>query len=878
VYRTHSRDAQNGVHLVLDSDLAPGLQNAVLFENDFQNRKETVEAQAHCTRRCLRWTLIPTAACVLLLANRSWAAAPEPTDSAEPAPDTAEPEPVDTAGEPPSDGTDTRPDEPAPPDEPAEPPHDAEATQPEPETLPEASSEEDDVLVVPSVFDDEDDEPAAVETPASKDGDAPKDVAQVDVIGRRERALDHIPGSAHVVSTEDLDARLPVSANEILRTVPGVHVRDEEGIGLRPNIGFRGLNPDRSRKILVLEDGIPIALAPYGEPELYYAPAIERMQRMEVVKGSGSILWGPQTIGGVLNYITKDPPDRFTVGAEARAGTYGYIFTDVNVGDTVGPFGYRLSVMHKRFEGHRALNLKATDVSGKFRLRVSSRSFLGLKTQFYDEISNATYLGLTFPQYMNDPGANYAIHDTLPVRRYGLAATHNVLFGQRVLMQTTGYASYVTRNWQRQDFDREFNPSRNYDRIIDGIGREVTATEGPFVDRESVFFRNSTGSRNRAFTVGGVESRTTWDYAIGKRTTGELIGGARLHYEHTSEQRLDGQWGAARSGDLRSDERRSGLALAAFLQNRFIFFDKLGVSPGLRVESFWHDREILRDRIEGVPTDFRPPVSERTSVAAIIPGLGLTYEVAKRTAVFAGVHRGFAPPRTKDAITNDGENLRLAPEFSWNYELGLRSRFTEWVTTEVAGFVLDFSNQVIQPSEAGGAIVAMEDLPELLNGGRSLHYGTELSLTFDPATPAKRFKLPITGNYTWVRATFGDGWNEDWVGNRLPYAPEHMLSGQIRFVHDVGVLVQVDTHYLSRQFSDAGNTIPISPDGTVGRIPARFLLDLRVGYTFPVPKSRLHVYAAGKNLTDERYIASLAPQGIQPGMFRQLFFGIDVAI
>jgi Fe(3+) dicitrate transport protein len=863
-------------------------------ENDFQYRKEgdsdvgaatltTLGGLAQRTRsRLVHGFGSGAGACVLAISSLAWAAPAPPSDS--PSPDEPSASPVD----PPAPAEDASPEDASPDDAgsgdtPGDVETDADADLDAVQTQPDESGETDvdedgdddfdDVLVVPSVFDDEDeddDEPAAV------DGDAPKDVAQVDVIGRRERALAHIPGSAHVVTTEDIDARLPVSANEVLRTVPGVHVRDEEGIGLRPNIGFRGLNPDRSRKILVLEDGVPVALAPYGEPELYYAPAIERMQRLEIVKGSGSILWGPQTIGGVLNYITKDPPKELTIGAEARAGTYGYMFADVNVGDTIGNFGYRLSVIHKRFEGHRSLNLKATDVTGKFRLRISSRSYVGLKMQFYDELSNATYLGLTLPQFENNPGDNFAIYDRLPVRRYSMAATHNVLFGQRVLLQTTGYASHVTRNWLRQDYDRTYDPSRNYDRIIDGVGRE--RREGPFIDNASIFFRNSTGSRNRAFTVGGLESRTTWDYSMGKSATGELIGGARLHYEQASEQRLDGQFGGARSGDLRSDELRSGIALAGFLQNRFTFFDKLHVSPGLRVESFWHEREILRDRVDGMPRDFGPPVKARSSVAALIPGLGVSYELAKRTSVFAGVHRGFAPPRTTDAITNDGDNLQLAPEFSWNYELGLRTGFTEWVYAEAAGFVLDFSNQVIQPSEAGGAIANIEDLPELLNGGRSLHYGTEVSLTFDPATPAKRFKLPITGNYTWVRATFGDGWNEAWVGNRLPYAPEHMFSGQIRFMHDVGVLVQVDTHYLSRQFSDASNQVPISLDGTVGRIPARALLDVRVGYSFPLPKSKLSVYAAGKNLTDERYIASLAPQGIQPGMFRQLFFGINVEI
>ena len=66
---------------------------------------------------------------------------------------------------------------------------------------------------------------------------------------------------------------------EVLRKAPGVHVREEEGFGLRPNIGVRGLSPTRSSRVLLLEDGIPLAYAPYGDNAAYYHPPIERFLR-----------------------------------------------------------------------------------------------------------------------------------------------------------------------------------------------------------------------------------------------------------------------------------------------------------------------------------------------------------------------------------------------------------------------------------------------------------------------------------------------------------------------------------------------------------------------------------------------------------------------
>ncbi|HXG85638.1 MAG TPA: TonB-dependent receptor plug domain-containing protein, partial [Pyrinomonadaceae bacterium] len=127
---------------------------------------------------------------------------------------------------------------------------------------------------------------------------------QVDVVGTDADAIAEIPGSVAVITQSELWASHPIDANEVLRRVTGVHVREDSGpVALRLNIGIRRLNPDRSPQILILEDGIPLALAPYGEPELYYSPPIDRMRRVEVLKGSGSILYGPQTIGGVINFV-----------------------------------------------------------------------------------------------------------------------------------------------------------------------------------------------------------------------------------------------------------------------------------------------------------------------------------------------------------------------------------------------------------------------------------------------------------------------------------------------------------------------------------------------------------------------------------------------
>ncbi|TVQ91718.1 MAG: TonB-dependent receptor [Deltaproteobacteria bacterium] len=710
------------------------------------------------------------------------------------------------------------------------------------------------------------------------DDTSTSEIPRIDVIGRQRGALQGVPGAASVITEEDLRAQSPLSANEALRVLPGVNIREEEGIGLRPNIGLRGLNPSRSSNLLVLEDGVPVSLAPYGEPELYYAPAIEAMERLELVKGSGSILFGPQTIGGVLNYITAEPPRERTLDAEARLGTFGYGMARASIGDTHGDVGYRLSVMHQRFAGHRALNLRVTDVRGALRLQISPRSYVGVKLNVYDELSNATYLGLTTPQFESDPRANFASNDVLPVQRFSGSVTHNASLNDDLLLQTTLYANRTTRDWTRQDFDRAYVEGRDYDRIIDGRGRDVLGQGGYDDDGSSIFFRNSTGSRIRAFNVLGAESRLTWSYSLSSSLRGELKTGVRYHAERTVEQRLDGETPSSTSGVLRQDERRQGDALSAFVHNRFTLADRLKLSPGLRVESFWHGRDILRSRVDGTPTDHVRPLQDRDHIFALIPGLGTSFDLTPDVAIYAGAHRGFAPPRTKDAVTATGETLELEAEYSWNYEVGARVQLEQGIRAEVTGYLLDFQNQVIAPTEASGLLGVDSALLEraLINGGETRHMGVETSLVVDPgALMDWRFNLPLMVNYTYTYAVFGDSWKEGIVGNRLPYAPEHIIAGQARFVHPSGLSVQGNIHYLSEQYHDVFNTREAAIDGTNGVIDARTLLDARIGFNLErYVNQDIELYVMGKNLTDERFIAARAPQGIQPGMFRQVLGGV----
>ncbi len=328
---------------------------------------------------------------------------------------------------------------------------------------------------------------------------------QVDIIGRKPALINRIPGSANIITEASLKNDKPFSGNEMFKKVTGLNVVDEEGAGLRANIGIRGLDPDRSRNVLMMEDGIPIALAPYGEPEMYYTPAIDRMKSIEVLKGSGSILYGPQTIGGVINYITYDPPLSHSLSLQVRGGDGGYFNGQAAYGTTVDNVGFQIGFLHKQADRIGITRFDINDLTAKIRFQTGENSRIGIKLAFYDENSNSTYVGLTSSMY--DNGDSYTIiapNDELDVRRYSASLTHDYFFSEGAFLRTTVYGYTTTRDWLRQDFSR--TPTSNMTGVVFG---DTT------VPRGAIHLRNSHGNRNRQFEVAGVEPRFSYNYNIG---------------------------------------------------------------------------------------------------------------------------------------------------------------------------------------------------------------------------------------------------------------------------------------------------------------------------------------------------------------------------
>jgi Fe(3+) dicitrate transport protein len=690
----------------------------------------------------------------------------------------------------------------------------------------------------------------AVAAPATDDAGTQRravEMPQVEVVGDA-KALREQPGSAHVVDREDLESSRTLSVPEALRKVPGINVRDEEGFGLRPNIGLRGLNPTRSTKILLLEDGIPASYAPYGDNASYYHAPIERYDRIEVLKGVGMLRFGPQSIGGVINYMTPQPPREFAGYAQVAGGGRGYRNLHLNIGGA----GFLFDAMTKEGDAARDnQSLQQTDFNLKYVLALGDNQGLTLRANRLTEDSQVTYSGLTEAEYANfgreyNPFAN----DTFDITRQGGSLTHEIALGAATLT-TNVYRFTFDRDWWRQT-------STTTDTQCGNAFRDARL-RGERVDPNGC---NSAQGRLRYYETWGIEPHLFFSHAsFGIEQ--EFEAGLRWHDELQERLQVNATSPRGRSGTTVEDNLRETEAFAVYVENRFRFGDVI-VAPIVRHENVDFFR---RNNLTGRGGD--------SSFSETIPGVGINWAANDDWTVFAGVHEGFGPPRVEDLIDNNGTAVDVDAERSTNVELGLRGQIAAGTTIEAALFRNDFRNQVLVGSIAGGSTPLAQ--------GETLYAGAELALNWEgssgrgdgrPYASVALTSLPTAEQSTAVVAVSNrQPVGGSVAGNRLPYAPR--WTSTVRFGWQQGEWdASAEVQSVGAQFSDFANTVAppaANGNGQIGRISGYSVLNLALNW---VPREDgISAFLTVKNAADRDYIVDRT-RGILTGTPRQIVAGL----
>ena len=726
-------------------------------------------------------------------------------------------------------------------------------------------------------------------------------MAKLEIISKTENSYEDLPGAATVIDAQVLKKLNPIGTQEILEYVPGVSGFADDGIGnSRISIGIRGLNPRRSPRVLILEDGIPIQPAVYIYPNMYYNPPAERIDQVEVIKGSGSILYGPQTMGGVINYFTKRPRNALGGLLKLTGGENGYssIFSEYG---GIQLFGKKsrgeLQLLYKRGDGFRDNNaFQQFNSTFKLNYRQSDSKNVYLKTNINYENSNATYTGLTEWSFENNPRFNPKEDDNFDVFRAALDVIQTEKISSKISKSTSTFFNFFDRKWWRE-YDmfirpESLNESNEYS-AEDEVSKDGENGLSGWKDQTIELVRVGNGINNfgilRKFYVAGHESSYDIEHKL-FNIPAKMNIGFRLYWERFEDDRKEGGSPTDRDGVyfepigpdsfdiignpavnvLGKSHHYETRALSAYVQESFsagIF----NFRPGLRYEVFEQERI---DRLNG------SSYQDQTETV-ILPGFSMSADLYGMK-LFGGVHRGYTPPSSGainiDMILVDyvDNGLDVLPEKSWNKEIGVKGRFPI-IDFEVSGFHVDIENLI-----AAARATAFKNLGKVRTMGVESRASIYLS-TFSSLLPNINVVHTFMDSEVIEGSLSASLGKTDIAGNKLPYVPRNTLIIGTESAFSDKVALRFDCKYVSKVYTDFENIEFTQNKGIQGTIDPYTIFNLSANYEI---NKKINLFLSGKNILDTVYIGSRlhsnpikkepsVSSGILPGPRRQINVGIE---
>lgn len=685
-------------------------------------------------------------------------------------------------------------------------------------------------------------------------------------------SLRGIPGSVHILTPKQLKRYGDTDVHRALRWVPGVNIQEEDGFGLRPNIGIRGSGAERSARINLMEDGVPISPAPYTAPSAYYFPTVGRMQGVEVVKGSCQIAYGPNTIGGAVNLLSTKIPTTLGGQVTARAGAFGTQGLHFNVGNGSGQIGWLVEAHRSAASGFKQLDdlggtpgqtgFEKWDFMGKLRWMSSASArvdqFVELKLGRVSELSNQSYAGLTADDFEATPYRQYAgsRRDLMDADQRQVVLTHVASLGSTWKWTNQAYATAFNRNWYKSD------------RVADSTGSWVKLGEllsGPATPQLDIFRGNGTGlvrlkANNRSYFSLGLQSRLAWEGQWNGWQKLEI--GLRRHHDGVDRFQWTDNWriedGAmidAVFGEPGTESNRleNTRAWASFARAKWNS-GRLSIMPGLRIESIAAERS---DYGKTDPERTGSDLSERSNhIVAILPGIGLQFDASEKLEAFIGAHRGFATP---------GSSPDTQAEFGVNTEAGIR-----WNSARSSGSAVAFAHFGRNLLGSDFASSGGTGTGEMFNGGTTTVAGLELDGRIQLSKA-----LEFQAAYTFTDARFTSAFTSDFSawgavskGDYLPYLSRHQFTARAGWIRG-DFSADISARWSEAMRTEAGQA-PLSEVETVG---AATVLDAALHYQF-TETMRLNLGVL--NLTDQVYTAAARPAGLRPGLPRTLSAGFHI--
>lgn len=668
-------------------------------------------------------------------------------------------------------------------------------------------------------------------------------------------AQKELAGSGAVIESEQLRLEVATDINQILKTVPGVYIREEEGFGLRPNIGIRGATAERSARILLLEDGVPIAPAPYAAPAAYYFPTLARMSSVEVLKGVSMLTHGPQSTGGALNLISTPLPTETGGSLRASLASFGSSDTTVSYGIAGNELSALVEATQRHSDGFKSLDGDGSDTGFDIADYLVKVGWMGdtqqllLKAQYSAETSNETYTGLSDRDF--DANAN---------RRYGMTAldqmdNHHASMSLRHFWQISDNVE-LSSEWYRNDFARDWYKLGNGATWIDqaNAGDDFAAAilHGD-ADVAGLYYKHN----NREYLAEGVRLAISW---LTDQHTIELS--SRWHDDRVDRwqpsdiyDQVNGelifQETVSPSGSNNRLEGATAQALA--LTDAWQVNDRLRLDLALRremVKSFSNRfSDMARDQLSD---------SRRNRTQVTLPGVGAFYELTPSIALLAGIHKGFSP-------LGAGAKPDEKPELSVNWEMGVR--YSGVVDADVIVFRSDFDNKaeicsVASPCSNGaeqGAFIT----------GEAVIQGVELSLSGEYELGFASVPVSLSFTKTDAEITSARGLSGMQNGDHLAAVPKTMAAIRTGLVFATGTEFLATAKFTDALCVKAGCN---RDNDALSQTDSYWSVDLALHHEL---SDSLSGFVKLENATDERAIVSRQPDGARPNKPQSLIAGFE---
>ena len=695
-------------------------------------------------------------------------------------------------------------------------------------------------------------ESAAISEPA---------LEEVLIIGSKTAAK-NVSGSANFISEQDLERFDQIDLRKVLNQVAGVYIREEDGFGLRPNIGIRGAAAERSQKVTIMRDGVLITPAPYSAPAAYYIPNVSRIASVEVLKGPAATAYGPHTVGGAINLASPSIPQGSSEGfVDLSVGSDGYYKGQVSYGGTKDNFGYVFDLLSYGADGFKRVDrsnqdtgFERNDIGIKLAYSLPQSRFEHRVTfllEVGDEVADETYLGLTDDDFRATPNRRYAASQLAKFS----SEHYNTLINYSARL-TPKNTTNIKLYWNK--FDRSWN---KLDRFWRGpsLQRILAAP-----DQYELYYSILTGERDslgspdqtldvtnnfRKYVNGGFQwtlsdTREVWGISIG------TLVGLRFHTDQVERDHQPRTYLMSNS-IMVSDgiprlpktlNKATTDAWAAHITSKFSWGD-FALSLGLRHEDI--DGEVanyLIDTLKG---------QKQKLTAASISGI---WQATDSTSLFLGAYEGFSPAGPASGADH---------EESLNYELGLRFSSGD-SEASLTGFHSDYDNLIGRCRVSDPNCVPGSEF----NGGQVEITGIEFSALHAMSLPAS-VELELALSYTHTESEFGETffsgfsqWGLVREGDELPYVPESTGNARVSFFrNDWSLEASVDFQSKMREVPGAGliNEDLHADDFTT--------IDLTVSYR---ASETLTWQLLLLNASDEAAIVSHRPFGARPNRPRSL--------